>query len=66
MIAYTLWRIPLCGIARRRDWFRSSIRVLFGDAVQAVIPLGGLILQDDDRALGPIIDFRINNATLSP
>jgi hypothetical protein len=31
-------------IARGRDWFRSSICVLFGDAAGAVFPLGRLVL----------------------
>ena len=47
---YTLWRAPK--VARRRDWFRSSIRVLFGDAAQAVFPLGRFILHHDERAPG--------------
>jgi hypothetical protein len=46
--AFTLWRAHK--VARRGDWFRSSIRVLFGDAAQAVFPLGRFILHHDDRA----------------
>jgi transposase len=45
---YALW----CArkVARRRDWFRSSIVVLFGDAAQAVFPLGRFIPHYDGRA----------------
>jgi transposase len=39
-------------VARRKDWFRPSIDALFGDAAQAVFPLGRFILHDDDRAPG--------------
>ena len=45
-----LWRTHK--VARRRDWFRSSIVVLFGDAAQAVFPLGRFILHYDARAPG--------------
>jgi len=41
----TLWRVSVVGIARGRDWFRSSARILFGDAVGTVFPLGRLVLQ---------------------
>jgi transposase len=41
----TLWRVSVVGIARGRDWFRSSARILFGDAVATVFPLGRLVLQ---------------------
>jgi len=33
------------GIARLKDWFRSSAHVLFGDAAGAVFPLGRLVLR---------------------
>lgn len=46
--AFTLWRTRK--VARRKDWFRPSIRVLFGDAAQSVFPLGRFILHHDDRA----------------
>jgi hypothetical protein len=46
--ADTHWRTDM--VARRRDWFRPTIVVLFGDAAQAVFPLGRFILHDDQRA----------------
>jgi len=42
--ALPLWRVPIFGTAREGDWFRSSARVLFGDAVCAAFPLGRLVL----------------------
>ena len=48
MAAFTLWRTGK--VARGKDWFRPSIRVLFGDAAQAGFPLGRFILHPDDRA----------------
>ena len=41
----TLWRVLIFEIARGRDWFRSSARVLFGDPALRVFPLGRLVLQ---------------------
>jgi len=48
MAAFTLWRTGK--VARGKDRFRPSIRVLFGDAAQAGFPLGRFILHRDDRA----------------
>jgi len=50
------------GIARLKDWFRSSAHVLFGDAAWAVFPLGRLVLQDDDRAHGGWQKNTVNHA----
>src|SRR3954470_4508609 len=49
--AFTLWRAQK--VARRRDWFWSSAYVLFGDAAQAVFPLGRFVpIIGDDQAPG--------------
>jgi hypothetical protein len=40
-----LWRILRFRIARFIDWFWLPTRVLFGDTVSTVFPLGRLVLR---------------------
>ncbi len=51
-----LWRVLEFEIARGRDWFWSSARVLFGDTRLRVFPLGRLVLLETTgrRLTGPL------------